>query len=47
MFFRDDKFGPYSTSGCGPLPLTPAHLLSVRRGIAEDTRPSGLPDYAW
>lgn len=45
VFFRDDSFGEYSTAGCSPLPLTAAHLASVRSGIAEDTRPSSLPDY--
>jgi hypothetical protein len=45
IFFRDDSFGEYSTAGCSPLTLTPAHLASVRSGIAEDTRPSSLPDY--
>jgi hypothetical protein len=47
VFFKDDSFDTYSTAGCSPLPLTPAHLSSIRRGIAEDSRPSGLPDYAF
>jgi hypothetical protein len=44
LFFKDDSFGEYSMTGCSPLPLTPAHSDPVRRGIAEDTVPSGLID---
>jgi hypothetical protein len=44
LFFRDDNFDPNSTGGCSPLSLTPAHLDPIRRGIAEDTVPSGLTD---
>jgi hypothetical protein len=46
VFLRDDNFDGYSLDGCSPLATTAAHLSSVRRGIAEDTRPSGLPSYA-
>lgn len=44
VFFNDDSFGPYSTDGCSPLPATAPNLSAVRRGIAEDNRPSDLPD---
>jgi hypothetical protein len=44
LFFKDDSFVNYSLAGCSPLPLNPAHLDAVRRGIAEDTRPSTLTD---
>jgi hypothetical protein len=44
VFFKDDSFGQYSMDGCSPLPLTDANLAAVRRGIAEDNRPSDLPD---
>ncbi len=44
VFFKDDSFGQYSMDGCSPLPATAPNLAAVRRGIAEDNRPSGLPD---
>ena len=44
VFFKDDGFGEYSTSGCTPLRATAEALAAIRRGVAEDTRPSGLSD---
>jgi hypothetical protein len=46
VFLKDDNFNPYSLEGCSPLTDTPAHLSIVRRGIAQDDRPAGLPDVA-
>jgi hypothetical protein len=43
-FFKEDSFEEYSTAGCTPSPATAELLATVQRGIAEDTRPSGLPD---
>jgi hypothetical protein len=43
VFFKDDSFGQYSMAGC-LLPVTAPNLAAVHRGIAEDNRPSGLPD---
>jgi hypothetical protein len=47
LFYKDDGFNAYSITGCSPLAVTPPHLSAVRRGIAEDTRPAGLPDHAF
>jgi hypothetical protein len=44
VLFKDDSFDEYSTGGCTPLPATAERLAAVQRGIAEDTRLSGLPD---
>jgi hypothetical protein len=44
LFSKDDNFSEYSLAGCSPLSLTTAHLDSIRRGIAEDTRPSALTE---
>lgn len=44
IFFKNDTFDQYSTSGCSPLSVTAPHLSWTRAGIAQDTRPSDLPD---
>ncbi|HWF38684.1 MAG TPA: hypothetical protein VG322_09205 [Candidatus Acidoferrales bacterium] len=46
LFLKDDNFDDYSIEGCSPLALTQRNLSIVSHGIAEDTRPTGLPDFA-
>jgi len=47
VFYKDDSFDAYSVTGCSLSAATPQNLSAVRRGIAEDTRPPGLPDFAF
>lgn len=46
LFLKDDNFDGYSLEGCSPLPATTSYLSIVNRGIAQDTRRPGLPDFA-
>lgn len=44
LFFKE-TINRWSLEGCSPLVPTAANMAAIRRGIAEDTRPPGLPRY--
>jgi hypothetical protein len=46
FFLKDDNFDAYSLERCSPLAASDRNLSIVTRGIAQDTRPPGLPDFA-
>jgi hypothetical protein len=46
LFFRD-TVDRWSLSGCSPTVPTSTNLAAVRRGVSEDTRPPGLPEFAF
>lgn len=47
LFYKDDSFDRYSLTGCSPSDVTQPNLAAIRRGIAEDNRPPGLPEHAF